>query len=104
MSREGCTRVSQCESDRIYSMTALPTGEVMTGGYNLHLYTLSEEGLVQRAKTFQNSNVIDEIVPLGSYKLITKDRKHCRWDSLKSWNYLLGSYETLRYSRIPSEE
>ena len=104
VSRIACAQVSECEDERIYSMAALPSGGVITGGFSLNIFTHSDDGIIQSSKTIANSNVIDTIIPLEADNVLTIDRQNACAGTVKLWNCLSEEYEVLDNSHTPSGE
>lgn len=102
VNRQECKEVSATKIGRLYSMAVQPTGEIITACFSLDVYAENSSGVFQKIKTIENGNVIDDIFPLGNYRVLTIDRQGNCSGTLKLWNYVTGSCERLDNSRTPS--
>ena len=77
-----CTQVSICRGQAIYAMTSSPVGEIITAGFSLNFYTISQEGKVIPYQSIHNTNAIDTIIPLNNEVAII-DRQHSHSGTIK---------------------
>lgn len=77
VTRDSCEKVNECNDQRIYSMAVSPKGEIITGGFSLNIYQLSQQGnLWQYNKSnIPNSNAIDAIIPISDQQIAIVDRQ-----------------------------
>lgn len=81
--REQCTQLDICDDQRTYSMTVSKTGEIITGGFSLNVFTVFDDGKIKKYKTLENGNVIDNIIALEGYRVLTINRKNSCAGTLK---------------------
>lgn len=99
--RSTCEQVSQCDSERSYSISASPTGEIAIGGRELNVYTILEDGSIQNSYNLKTPklNVIVAILPLGPYKFLAVDCEY-RAGSLKIWDCVSKTFDTVGDSQL----
>lgn len=95
ISHTECVQIAKCPNERIYSMAISPLGEIITAGFDINVFQLRAGNMPYLYKTMSNSNVIDQIVPLGNYCLFTEDRRG--GGRMKIWNYLFNLESELGY-------
>lgn len=74
INRQEVREICKVNHDRSYSTATLPTGEIVVGGHFLKIYTVSSEGELTLKKHLDHGNVIDVIIPIHGYRVLTVDR------------------------------
>ena len=93
-------QTSEISSIRIYAMAAMFNGDIVVAGNSINVYRIYADGTVSLIRSMDNSNVIDDVIPLPAYKILTVDRQGNHAGTLKLWNLLDGTYTFQGTSRI----
>ncbi|KAJ8674187.1 hypothetical protein QAD02_005449 [Eretmocerus hayati] len=98
INRNECTKICEGGGGRFYSMSYLPTGDIVTGCHSLEFFRISGESIeFLEEESIDNGNVADFLYPAGVSSLFITYRSRDS-DAFRLWNLITrGSMSSDNY-------